>query len=381
MTLHSDRLTVRYRLAAARAADRSGDALRGRAQAIALEQSLEMPLSGVPDPRIRDIVAGRVDDVREAADGTAELTLSLHVDTFGHDAGQLMNMLFGNVSLQPDVELVALEAPEAWLAGWAGPRFGIDGWRSRVGAPRGTALTCSALKPQGLAPDALAALASRLAGAGIDVIKDDHGIADQAYAPFDRRVPAVQAAIAEVNRRRDDGRTTLYAPTLSGTPAAIDAQLAVIADAGVGAALACPMLVGPSTFADICRRAGVPVLAHPALAGATRIAAPVLLGTLFRLFGADASVFPNAGGRFSFSPACCAALAAALREPLGRLRPALPVPAGGMTLERVPAILEAYGPDQMLLIGGNLLEAPGETDVRARRFVAAVHDGARDPAP
>ena len=39
------------------------------------------------------------------------------------------------------------------------------------------------------------------------------------------------------------------------------------------------------------------------------------------------------------------------------LAPILPVPAGGMTVERVPEMLRFYGRDVMLLIGGSLLEA------------------------
>jgi ribulose-bisphosphate carboxylase large chain len=45
------------------------------------------------------------------------------------------------------------------------------------------------------------------------------------------------------------------------------------------------------------------------------------------------------------------------------------VPAGGMTLARVPEMLDFYGPDVMLLIGGSLL-AGGER--AAGDFTAAV---------
>ena len=42
-------------------------------------------------------------------------------------------------------------------------------------------------------------------------------------------------------------------------------------------------------------------MAHPALAGVARIAPALLIGKLFRLFGADLPVFPNHGGRFGYS--------------------------------------------------------------------------------
>ncbi|MEZ5741017.1 MAG: RuBisCO large subunit C-terminal-like domain-containing protein [Burkholderiaceae bacterium] len=373
----SNRITVTYRLDAANAPGRAvGDWLRARAEALALEQSLEMPLSGVTSSRIREQVAGQVLAVRQTDEHGGEADLGLSIDTFGTDAGQLLNMLFGNCSLQPDVGLLEVDFPAHWQALWPGPAFGLDGLRAAVGAGPGELLGCSALKPQGLSSEALATLAGQLAAAGIDVIKDDHGIADQASAPFAERVPRVQQAIDAANGRRVDGRRTIYAPTLCGDPLQVLEQLALIDAHGVGAALACPMLMGVAMFSrQVCARGQVPVLAHPAFAGSARIAPALLLGKLFRLLGADASIFPYAGGRFSFGAPTCDAIVHALRAPDGSLAPAMPVPAGGMTQARVPEMIRRHGHDQMLLIGGYLLEDPAQLPARARAFMQAVRDG------
>jgi len=48
------------------------------------------------------------------------------------------------------------------------------------------------------------------------------------------------------------------------------------------------------------------------------------------------------------------------------------VPAGGMTVGRVPEMRERFGPDTMLLIGGSLLAAREHLFERAREFVVAV---------
>jgi ribulose-bisphosphate carboxylase large chain len=113
-------------------------------------------------------------------------------------------------------------------------------------------------------------------------------------------------------------------------------------------------------------------MAHPAFGGAARVAPPVLLGKLFRLFGADATIFPNHGGRFSYARATCLAIAQAARSPWHGVKPVLPVPAGGMTVERVPEMVADYGTDVMLLIGGGLLTAGAALPERAAAFVAAV---------
>lgn len=97
-----------------------------------------------------------------------------------------------------------------------------------------------------------------------------------------------------------------------------------------------------------------------------------MFGKLFRLLGADAVIFPNHGGRFAYSPQTCLALAQAARAPWGHIRPALPVPAGGMTVERVEEMLGLYGLETMLLIGGDLLAAKDNLLERTRQFVQKV---------
>jgi ribulose-bisphosphate carboxylase large chain len=84
-------------------------------------------------------------------------------------------------------------------------------------------------------------------------------------------------------------------------------------------------------------------MAHPLVRGAARIAPPALLGKLFRLFGADATIFPNHGGRFGYSRETCMAIARAAREPWAEVRPALPVPAGGMRSSAVDEMVSDYG--------------------------------------
>jgi ribulose-bisphosphate carboxylase large chain len=279
-----------------------------------------------------------------------------------------MNMLFGNCSLQPEVELVDVRFPAGFEKAFPGPRFGIAGIRTLAGV-EGRALTCTALKPQGSSVEYLAHLARTFALAGIDVVKDDHGIANQPYHPFAERVPAVQRAVNEANR--ETGGRTLYAPTFSGGGHSLAEQARIAKDCAVKMALVAPMLIGIPAFVELQVDLDIPVMAHPAFAG-TRIAPPVLLGRLFRLFGADATIFPNHGGRFSFSRETCLAIARAAREPWHDVRASLPVPAGGMTVDRVDEMISGYGKDTMLLIGGGLLSARERLLDRAREFVAAV---------
>jgi ribulose-bisphosphate carboxylase large chain len=343
-----------------------------RARAIAVEQSVEMPISAIGNDFVRREILGRVEGIREISAGCFEVRISLAQETIGSDAGQLINMLFGNSSLHDDLVLHDVELPPDLVKSFGGPRHGIFELRRRVGAPA-RALTCSPLKPQGLTPDELAQLARSYALGGIDYIKDDHGFANQAYAPFAERIRAVAATLRELEA--STSRRIPYVPSLSGSLDEMRQQMLIAIDAGVEAVLVAPMIVGLSNFNRLVKdNPGIVFFVHPALAGAARIAPALLMGKLFRLFGADAVVFPHHGGRFGYSLDTCRALARTAVQKHEQIKPCMPVPAGGMSLARVGAMLDFYGRDVMLLIGGALLEQRERLIEAAAGFVAEVRN-------
>ena len=345
--------------------------VEGRARALAVEQSVEMPVTAIDDAFVLAEVVGQVEAIAEKEPSLFEVRIALAQDTVDNDPGQLLNMLFGNSSLQDDVVLHDVELPPGLAKSLGGPAHGLHALRRRVGACA-RALTGSVLKPQGLPPAKLADLARRLALGGIDYIKDDHGLADQAYSPFRARVEAIMEGLRSLDA--SNGRRAHYVPSLSGDLDAMRGQISLASAAGVDTVMVAPMIMGWSNFQRIVREnPHMAFVAHPSMAGAARIAPTLLLGKLFRLLGADAVVFPNHGGRFGYSPDTCRALA---REALAKrdgIRPCVPVPAGGMTSARVPEMLAFYGADVMLLIGGALLEARAHLTEATAAFVAEVH--------
>ncbi len=357
------RITAVYHVAASHAD------IKARAQSIAVEQSVEMPVSAITDSHVLDDIVGKVEDITDLGHGRFEVRIGLATATFttssGPEAGQMMNMLFGNSSILTDVTLQDVIFPDSVATAFGGPALGLAGLRTLAGADT-RPMTCSALKPQGLDAKGLAAIAGALAAGGLDFIKDDHGLADQAYSPFAERVPRIAETIAAHGR-------TVYLPSLSGNLDQLRAQIKVLRGAGLKAALIAPMIVGLATFHCIRREnPDLAFMAHPAWAGAARIAPPLLLGKIFRLMGADASVFPNHGGRFGYSPETCKALADSARASWCNLRATTPVPAGGMNTARVNEMLRFYGADVMLLIGGALLAAGPRMRIETAAFVTAV---------
>jgi ribulose-bisphosphate carboxylase large chain len=358
-------LRVSY-LVRARPAD-----IGARAEALLLEQAVELPRAAAArDPWVAAHMIGCVEEIRAAGGDLHRVTITQPLATVGGDPAQLLNVLFGNSSLQPDVMLADVDLPDAAFDWLPGPRAGVAGLRALAGVT-GRPLLAAPLKPMGLRPAQLAALADGFVRAGIDVVKDDHGLADHPFCPFETRVEACLRAVEDA--ARETGRRALYVPNLIGTPERVMRQLAFAREAGARAVMISPMLTGLPLLHEAASLAeGVPIVAHPSFGGVFRAAEPTLFGKLFRWYGADAVVFPHAGGRFSWSPETCSALAAELRAEHPRVRQAFPVPAGGIKVERVGELLDFYGPDCILLIGGSLYEAGDALFEQTRALVERV---------
>jgi ribulose-bisphosphate carboxylase large chain len=354
--------------------------IAGRAETLMLEQTVELPRATAGrDPWIAGHIIGSVEAIRPAGDDLHRVVITQPLATVGGDPAQLLNVLFGNSSLQPDVVLDDVELPDPAFAWLPGPRAGVAGLREVAGVS-GRPLLATALKPMGLRPDRLAALCGLFARAGLDLIKDDHGLADHPFCPFEARVEACLRAVEDA--ARETGRGAVYVPNLIGTPDRIARQLEFARTAGAKAAMISPMVTGLPMLAQLASQSdGLPLFAHPSFGGVLRVEAPALFGKLFRWFGADAVIFPHVGGRFAYSRETCRALATALRAEHPCVRPAFPAPAGGIKVERVTELLEFYGPDAILLIGGSLYEGGEALFERTRALVERVVRAAAEAVP
>jgi ribulose-bisphosphate carboxylase large chain len=354
MTTYSgERLTATYHLTG----NESG--AYTKAQDLILEQTVELPDALVTHSHIRANVIGQVEDFTGIAEDVYSAKISFAIETIGSELTQLINVLFGNISLKPGIRLERIEN-SPWLSKtFRGPRFGREGLREYLNIPE-RPLLCTALKPMGMSVNELAELAYQLALGGIDIIKDDHGLADQLFAPFNERVVQCAKAVARANQ--ETGGNSVYAPNITA-PATIVMERARFAqDHGAGALLICPGIAGLDTMRAVADDDSIalPILSHPAFQGSyiadrtSGISHFCLFGQLNRLAGADAAIFPNAGGRFFFTEQDCRALVDGCETEMGSIAPIFPTPAGGMSLQRVPEMRAMYGREVIFLIGGGL---------------------------
>ena len=349
------RFRVSYRIRAADAAE-----ARVRAEGIALEQTVEVPDDVVPAGYVRDEIVGRIEALVPAGQESFDAVISYSPDSAGDEVVQLINVIFGNSSMQKGIRVIGLDPGPVIRARFAGARFGVAGLRALTHRPQG-GMIAAVIKPQGLAAAELAAIAARCVAGGADIIKDDHGLTNQRMAPYSERLVAVAGAVREANARH--GRHALYFVNVSGHTGNPVAEAFAAKEAGAGGVLLMPGLLG---FGVVHRLAadptfGLPVMTHPSFTGSfvlspdQGLSHAMIYGAFQRLAGSDISVFPNVGGRFGFTAGECLSIAAACRDPAGIGRPMLPSPGGGMSVSRAADMVAMYGPDIVYLLGGSLL--------------------------
>ncbi len=252
----------------------------------------------------------------------------------------------------------------------------------------------------GRSSEDFASMAYDLAKGGIDIIKDDHGLSNQKWAPFEQRVALCCDAVQRANR--ETGRNCLYAPCLNAPSDQIVSRAYFSKDCGAGAVMLLPGITGFDAVRQLAAdpHFNLPILVHPAMLGGwlqssrrgtcnsqegeesedeedhpRGLSHKFLFGSLPRLCGGDVVIFCNSGGRFQFTSDECQAVAEGCRRPMGRFEPIFPSPAGGMKLDRIKEMRKTFGDDTVFLIGGNLLEQGPDLEEDARIF---AHVAGRD---
>ena len=353
LEVSGDRFTVVY------AIFESQENARSIADNICVEQTIEFPPQLIEDDDIRAHVFGRIEEFASITSRHHEASVSYAIETTAMNFPQLINVIYGNVSLFPQVKVQSLTLPESLASVFKGPQFGIEGLRKRFNRPTGP-LFMSAIKPQGLSAEALADQAMQGALGGLDIIKDDHGLSNQQFAPFRERVARCAEAVRNANEKT--GNQSVYAPMLSTPNEQIWEDAAYAKEKGAGAFLISPALIG----FDLARRFAesdeyqLPMIGHPAMMG-SYVVSPhngyshyAMFGQIMRIIGMDVSIFPNYGGRFSFSTEECQDIVRGCSDSFNHFKTIVPTPGGGMTFQNVPEMVKFYGDDVMYLMGGSL---------------------------
>ena len=320
---------------------------------------------------------GEVLEVRADGDGT-RASVAFPAANTERDIGTLLTMVFGKYSLAGPARLVDLRLPPDF---GTRPRFGIAGLRARVGVA-GRPLLMAIFKPAlGLTAADHATLLRAVADTELDLVKDDEILGNLAQAPTLERLRACRPVIETIRDRR--GRDLLYAVNITGRADTLLATARALVAEGANALLLNVLVYGYPMLEALARdpAIGVPIIAHPALAGALALAPDhgidyaLVLGRLMRRAGADTVLHPARFGSLPFSAADEARVIAALTDRDGPWPAVFPGPSAGIKPAVVPALLADYGRDLVINAGSAIFDAATGPKAAVEAFFAAMDAG------
>jgi ribulose-bisphosphate carboxylase large chain len=365
--LSGDRFLVEYQI--------SGDdeEVSTKARNITVEQTVEFPVDLIPASNLLTDLVGQIESYEKLEPGRYTVAISYAIETAGTDFPQLLNVIQGLSSLIPGIRVEKMTFPDRLLNLYKGPRFGPEGWRAALGV-YDRPLLCTALKPMGLSIGQLADMAHKCALGGLDIMKDDHGITNLPFSPFEERVPRIAEAVADANRLT--GLSCMYAANITGPAESIVDRAIYAKNAGATALLIAPAITGFDAMRAVADddRVNLPILSHPTVTG-NFVHNPdggfsyfAYYGQLHRLAGADSPIFVNFGGRFPTKRKDCLGLIDGCRIPMGHIKPIIPCVGGGMKFGQMSELLEMYGDNAIFLVGGGLHSAGDDLVENAREF-------------
>jgi len=306
------------------------------------------------------------------------ITVSYPVGNFTRDIPSLLTGIFGKLSMDGKIKLVDIQLPPSFLQGFPGPKYGIDGLRNLLGVHDRPLLMSIFKSCLGLPFDDLKTQFRAQAEGGVDLVKDDEIFFADERAPFLERIQAFKRISQEIEEKQ--GRKVLYAANLTGPVHELNDRAKRAVEAGAD----CLLFNGLAFGLDALHRLAadpdvtIPIMAHPALAGAYYpspdygIAAPLLLGTLMRIAGADLVLFPSPYGNVAMEKQEALLLANKLVTAEIGVKRAFPVPSAGIHPGLVPQLYEDFGLDQVVNAGGGVHGHPGGASAGAQAFVAAI---------
>ncbi|WP_214753583.1 MULTISPECIES: 2,3-diketo-5-methylthiopentyl-1-phosphate enolase [unclassified Exiguobacterium] len=306
-------------------------------------------------------------------DTTSRFTIRYPLHNVSPDFSSILTTTFGKLSLDDSVRLIDLTLPETLASDFKGAKFGVDGIRELLGV-QDRPLVMSIFK--GVIGRDLAFLEQQLRdqfAGGIDIVKDDEILYDNPLTPSLERA-RIGADVIQAHFEAT-GKRVLYAITLSGPVFGLRDQALRLIEAGATALLFNVYTYGLDALRELANDPDihVPILAHPAFAGALTgsISHSLLLGKLPRLAGGDLTLFPSPYGSLATPRDEAFVIRDQSAEPHWS-KPILPVPSAGIHPGLVADIIRDFGTDVVINAGGGIHGHPDGAAAGARAFRQAI---------
>jgi ribulose-bisphosphate carboxylase large chain len=328
--------------------------------------------------------AATVFDIRPFGNG-ANVKIAYPIELF--ELGNIPNLLssvagnvFGLKELR-NLRLNDIVLPRKFVKSFDGPRYGIEGVR-KVLDVEDRPLVGAIIKPKlGLRTEHHAKVAYNAWVGGCDIVKDDENLANQSFNQFTKRTRATlnMRNIAE----RDTRERKAYLPNITADTDKMIRRAKYVRESGGRYAMVDVLTVGWAAVQTIRENSfGLIIHAHRAMHAAITknkkhgISMKVF-AKLLRLVGVDQLHVGTAVGKMNESREEVLENVAALKERAFGLKKVMPVASGGLHPLLMPKLVEIFGKDLIIQMGGGIHGHPKGTiagATAARQALSAIED-------
>ncbi len=280
----------------------------------------------------------------------------------------ILSSIAGNVFGLEDVANLRLNDitfPEELISSFKGPKYGIQGVREITGV-YGRPLVGTIVKPKlGLVVRDHAKVAYDSWLGGCDVVKDDENLSSQKFNPFEERV--IETIEQRDRAESETGEKKVYLINVTAEVELMKKRAQFVEDVG-GRYMMIDILTTGWSSLQTMRDAGFKLIIHAHRAGHAAYTRShvhginmVVLARVSRLLGVDQLHVGTAVGKMAETKDEVLANKDACVEPMGDIKPVLPVASGGLHPGMVPKLVEYFGNDTVIQAGGGIHGHPDGT--------------------
>jgi len=294
---------------------------------------------------------------------------------------QLMSGIAGNIFGMKAVEGVRLLdyiPPEEYVKAYKGPQFGIEGIRKLFKVEK-RPLTATVPKPKvGWSAEEQAQIGYELWTGGIDFMKDDENLASMKFNKFEERLE--KSLKMRDKAENETGERKGYFINITAETNEMIKRAKLVADYGGEYVMIDILTAGwaaVQTLREVCEDYHLAIHAHRAMHAAftrsqTHGISMFVVAKTARLIGVDEIHTGTVVGKLEGPLQEVKAINTFLREDWYHIKKIFPVSSGGLHPGLLPEILNMFGTDLMIQVGGGVLGHPNGAKAGAKAVRDAI---------
>ena len=325
-------------------------------------------------------LAAKVYDINPIDKDSAFIKIAYPIELFEY--GNLPNILssiagnvFGMKEVR-DLRFLDLELPKDIVNCYAGPKYGLEGVRKITGVTN-RPLIGTIVKPKlGLNTKDHAKVAYDAWFGGCDIVKDDENLSSQSFNKFEDRLK--ETLKMKRKAEKETGEKKMYMINITAETVELLKRAKLVEKSGNEYAMVDILTVGWSALQTL-RNADLKLILHAHRAGHAALdKVPYhgikmkVLARLTRLIGMDQLHIGTAVGKMFETKEEVLENLEALTAEFHGLKKVMPVASGGLQPAMIPQLIDTFGKDVVIQMGGGIHGHPKGTIAGAKAARAAV---------